>query len=243
MRNADQSDAPAINQLLPEPLPAEPFTIFRSWFDQAHRERVQPNPNVMALATVAPDGTPDVRMVLCKQMNLDLGFLVFFTNYNGRKGRELAASPRAAVCFHWDLLDRQARFEGVITQSPAAESDAYYASRPLVSRASAWASEQSAPVASRDALVAKLADVERRFNIDLDRDGDVRGDASPAARIPRPPHWGGFRLWITRAELWVGGVGRLHDRAAWTRALQPATFDGMPGYTIRTQWESTRLQP
>jgi len=243
MRNADQSDAPAVNQLLPDPLPAEPLSLFRSWFDEAHARRVQPNPNAMSLATIDPDGSPAVRVVLCKRMRLDPGFLVFFTNYNGRKGRALDHTPRAAVCFHWDVLDRQVRIEGPITRSPAVESDEYYASRPLVSRASAWASDQSAAVASRDELVAKLHAVEQKFGINLDRDGDVRGDSGVGPVIPRPENWGGFRLWAQRVELWVGGVGRLHDRAAWTRTLVPANVDAVPGFAPAGDWQRTRVQP
>lgn len=241
MSNADQSDARPVNQLLPQPLPADPLPIFEAWFNQAHTLAVQPNPNAMSLATVDADAAPSVRIVLCKQYNLSLGYFVFYTNYSGRKGTELHHAPRAAACFHWDALDRQVRIEGPVTPSPAAESDAYFASRPAVSRVSAWASNQSQPIASRDALLAQLRATESRLGIDLDR-----YDRDPSAQnpvIPRPPHWGGFRLWAQRVELWVGGVGRLHDRAAWTRSLAPQTVDGVPGFSAASQWASTRLQP
>ncbi|MGE3109448.1 MAG: pyridoxamine 5'-phosphate oxidase [Phycisphaerales bacterium] len=240
MRNADQSDAPAVNQALPEPLPAEPLSIFRKWFDDAHRLAVQPNPNAMSLATIGEDGTPNVRIVLCKRLLGD-GCLVFFTNYEGGKGRELRARPKAAVCFHWDGLDRQVRMQGYVTISPSEESDEYFASRPLMSRVAAWASSQSTPIDSRAALLAKLNDMERRFGVDLERDGARTGADSP--KVPRPPNWGGYRFWPTRVELWVGSVGRLHDRAAWERRLEPATVDSADGYRAASEWACTRLQP
>lgn len=249
MANADQSDAPAVNQLLPEPLPTEPLSLFRGWFDEAHARKVQPNPNAMSLATIDEDGSPAVRMVLCKDMKLSgvpnhgAEYLVFFTNYMGRKGRSLFANPRAAVCFHWDALDRQVRIEGPVTQSPVTEGDAYFASRPLVSRVSAWASDQSRPVGSRQALVDKLSAVAGGFGVDLDKDGDLRGTSGAGGNVPRPPHWGGFRLWARRVELWVGGVGRLHDRAEWTRTLAPTSIDGAEGFRVTSEWASTRVQP
>src|SRR5690349_6065351 len=116
---ADQSDAASTGQALPEPLPADPFPLFQSWFDEALARRVQPNPNVMALATCDAAGSPGVRMVLCKSIDARRGFLVFYTNYRSRKALALAAVPRAAAVFHWDNLDRQVRFEGPISQSPS----------------------------------------------------------------------------------------------------------------------------
>ncbi len=233
---ADQSDAPAIDQLLPDPLPTDPFAIFHSWFDEAHRRADQPNPNAMSLATVDSDGAPSARIVLCKAIHADPGFVVFYTNHTGRKGVALEASPVAGVCFHWDHLDRQVRMEGLCVRSPDEESDAYFASRPWLSRVGAWASDQSEPIASRAALAEKLDDAMRRFGID---------PANPPAKdasgieIPRPPHWGGFRLFPTRLELWVGARGRLHDRAAWTRQASAAS----PHDFEMTSWSATRLQP
>src|SRR6185369_596063 len=160
--------------------------------------------------------------------------IVFYTNYRGRKARDLDAHPFAAAVFHWDDLDKQVRIEGPITKSPPAESDAYFASRPLLSRIGAWVSDQSEPIASRAALEAKLDATLRRFNI------DPANMPGPTERIhiPRPEHWGGYRLHAQRIELWCAGAGRLHDRAAWTRTLTPqgATFAATP-------WQGTRLQP
>jgi pyridoxamine 5'-phosphate oxidase len=168
-------------------------------------------------------------VVLCKRVNLDLGYIVFFTNYLSRKGRELQAHPRAAAVFHWDTLHRQVRIEGRITLSPGEESDQYFASRALDSRIGAWASEQSAPLASRELLANKVRSVAERFGVER---GAMQG------AVPRPPHWGGFRLWIEAIELWSEGANRVHDRAVWTRSLT-RDGDGFGGGS----WRATRLYP
>jgi pyridoxamine 5'-phosphate oxidase len=219
-----------VNDFLPEPLPADPLSIFGDWLDHARSHSGQPNPDAMVLATVGSSGQPSARVVLCKQFILPAGYVVFFTNYESRKGHELQQNPRAAAAFHWDQLRRQIRIEGPLVQSPAEESDRYFASRPLQSRLGAWASRQSEPVASRSALQAQLDAVKHRFGI---QDGSV---ASP---IPRPPHWGGFRLFIERLELWVEGPGRIHDRAVWQRILQPSAA----GEFQSSAWSATRLNP
>ncbi|MFM9959051.1 MAG: pyridoxamine 5'-phosphate oxidase [Phycisphaerales bacterium] len=233
MPPADQSDAFAVPQLLPDQLPAHPFDIFKSWWDEAHARRVQPNPHAMCLATADPDGRPAARMVLCKGMNLDPaaggGYFVFYTNRQSRKAAALEANPRAALLFHWDDLDRQVRIEGPVTRSPDEESDRYFASRPLESRIGAWASDQSQPVASRDELLSKVAQTIMQLGVMLDDE---------SATIPRPPHWGGYRVWIETMELWVGGPGRVHDRARWTRRLRRAG----DGYASES-FAATRLQP
>lgn len=229
--NADQSDAFAIGQQLPETLPENPFGLFKEWWDEAHAQRVQPNPHAMCLATIDQDGTPSARMVLCKGMNLDpaAGYLVFYTNRTSRKGVALEANPKAALLFHWDDLDRQVRFEGRIVRSPDSESDAYFASRPLESRIGAWCSDQSKPIESRDALLGKVAMTIMQLGVQIDDDKAV---------VPRPKHWGGYRVWISAAELWVGGPGRVHDRARWERTLTP-NGDGF----IPAPFSATRLQP
>lgn len=213
---------------LPDPLPAEPMALFRAWFDEAQAARAQPNPNAMTLATATPDGAPSARIVLCKEILREPEALVFYTNYDSRKGRDLRANPRAAAVFHWDTFDRQVRIEGSIEQSPAAESDAYFASREWQKRVGAWASRQSEPLASRDELAQRV--LETVLELGLDPVALLNGQPLP---IPRPPHWGGFRLIPLAIELWVGGPGRIHDRARWTRAA-----DGHGG-----AWSATRLFP
>ena len=211
---------------LPDPLPPDPFPILKEWFDEAKAAKREPNPNAMSLATIDDDGTPSCRIVLCKGMDVPAGTLTFYTNYQGRKGRALLANPRAAVCFHWDHAERQVRVEGRVEQVSAEESDAYYATRPWDSRVGAWASHQSQPLESRAALIAQARQTLKDLGISL-AELALKGNA---VSIPRPPHWGGFRLVAQRVELWLGGPGRFHDRAAWTRE---------PGGA----WQGMRLQP
>jgi len=227
-----RSVAFAAEAALPEPLPSSPWGLFKAWFDEACSKKVQPNPHAMYLGTCDSAGRPAVRTVLCKGMDLaeNAGYLVFYTNYESDKGRTLSANPRAALLFHWDTLDRQVRIEGPTVRSPGAESDAYFKSRPLDSRIGAWASSQSRPISSRDLLFEQVADVITRFGVDPIGAADQE--------IPRPPFWGGFRVWAERVELWVGGAGRIHDRARWERSLAPAADGFRPG-----PWKGTRLQP
>lgn len=230
--DAQKSDIFEQDSSLPDPLPAEPLAIFKTWFDEAWAKRLVPNANAMTLATVDSRGRPAARIVLCKDMDLspESGSIVFHTNYNGRKGREILANPYVAVVFHWDHFDRQVRIEGPAVQTTAAESDAYFRTRPLDRRIGAWASEQSAPIESREALLEKIAAVMARFGVGFDN--------LETAEIPRPPHWGGFRIWAETVELWVGDAGRIHDRARWTRSLRPAGKGFKPG-----PWSVQRLQP
>src|SRR5579864_4721187 len=154
-------------ELLPEPLPEEPLALVNRWLADSWRLRQQPNPNSMVIATVDPDGRPSARVVLCKEIVPEPGYLVFYTNYLSRKGRQLADNPRAAIVMHWDALHRQVRVEGPVVKAPEADSDAYFASRPWQSRLGAWASAQSEPIASRADLHAALAKVAQRFSTPL----------------------------------------------------------------------------
>jgi len=200
------------------------------WVEAATARKVQPNPNAMTLATVDPDGRISARIVLCKGIDVAAGHFTFHTNRRSRKGIALGANPRAALVFHWDALDRQIRIEGPVTFTTDAESDAYFATRRAASRIGAWASDQSQPIASRDALLEKVAETVMRFGVDLDN--------PEAVQIPRPPHWGGYRVWAESVELWAGSDVRVHDRARWVRTLT-RNGDGFEG----GPWSATRLQP
>jgi pyridoxamine 5'-phosphate oxidase len=191
-------------------LDPDPLVELRAWLDDA-RDAV-PQPDAMVVATATPDGRPSARVVLLR--GLDDRGLVFFTNRESRKGRELAVSPRAAAVLHWWELGRQVRIEGAVEEVFADESDAYWETRPRGSQIAAWASPQSRPLESRDELEALVAEAEASFG-----DGDV----------PRPGFWGGFRIVPELVELWVHRDDRLHDRIVYRRA---------PG-----GWERERLAP
>lgn len=177
----------------------DPFLLFGEWLARATSS--EPNdPNAVALATVDASGMPDVRMVLLK--GFDPQGFVFYTNLESRKGEQLAAAPRAALCFHWKSLRRQVRVRGRVEPVSAAEADAYYQQRPRLSRIGAWASRQSRPLESRRVLEEAVIRVTEEF-----------GEAA----IPRPPHWSGFRLVPVEIEFWRDAPYRLHDRLRFSR--------------------------
>jgi len=171
--------------------------------------------------------------VLCKALDVEGATLFFYTNHESRKGRELAANPRVACVFHWDHADRQARIEGVVGPATDAESDKYFASRPLLSKLGAWTSRQSAPLARRSDLLGQLEQTIARFGLTPAEVAEGTSDKP----VPRPPNWGGFRIRAESVELWQGVRGRLHDRAVWKRPL--TTSPGGEGGI----WTATRLQP
>lgn len=171
----------------------DPFQQFGTWFQDAVSSGL-PMPNAMSLATADASGRPTARAVLLKGFDQD-GF-VFFTNYQSRKGRELATNPLASLLFTWEELERQVRIDGRAEKVPDSESDEYFATRPLGSQISAWASPQSEVVTNRATIEARCAEAQQRFG----------------AQVPRPPHWGGFRVIPNAIEFWQGRASRLHDR-------------------------------
>ncbi len=191
---------------------SDPFEIAQQWLDAA--EKTEPNdPNAIALASVDADGMPNVRMVLLKEIEQDA--FVFYTNYDSRKGQEIAQSGKAAFVLHWKSLARQIRVRGLASKEDGPIADSYYKSRSLKSRLGAWASQQSQPLASRATLMADVARVT------------VQKGADPE----RPPFWGGFRIVPLEIEFWSDGAFRLHDRFRWSRS------------EVDQDWEITRLSP
>jgi pyridoxamine 5'-phosphate oxidase len=190
---------------------SDPLALFSAWLEEARGGEVN-DPTAMALATVDPAGLPDVRMVLLK--GHDARGFVFYTNFESAKGRELIATPKAALLFHWKSLRRQVRVRGLVGEVTPEEADAYFASRPRDSRIGAWASDQSRPLEGRFALEKRVAEYALKFGL---------------GEVPRPPHWSGFRVTPTEIEFWRDGAFRLHDRILYRRE-----GDG---------WGTTRLYP
>jgi pyridoxamine 5'-phosphate oxidase len=205
------------------PPPEDPVRAAAQWLGEAEALGRR-NPNALALASVDGAGQPSVRMVLLKEL-APLGYAVFYTNYGSRKAQELLTTGRAAGVLYWHELGRQVRLEGPVVRSPDAESDAYFATRPLASQVNAWSSEQSRPLPDPAALEERAAKI---------------AGTKPAGRgLPRPDFWGGFRLWLTAVELWVEGRDRFHERVRYERQL-----DAHDAYTFKAgRWTWQRLQP
>ncbi|MCB5198237.1 pyridoxamine 5'-phosphate oxidase [Loktanella sp. TSTF-M6] len=190
----------------------DPFELTRRWLSEAEATEVN-DPNAIALSTVDSTGMPNVRVVLLKQIEDDA--FVFYTNYEGTKAQELDASGRAAFVMHWKSLRRQIRVRGLVSREDGAQADAYYRSRDLNSRIGAWASAQSQPVESRQALMDRVAAATQAQGDDPDR----------------PPFWGGYRLRPLEIEFWADGAHRLHDRFTWRR------------HDLTSEWQIQRLFP
>ena len=205
------------------PPPEDPVRAAAQWLGEAEALGRR-NANAMALACAAADGRPSVRMVLLKEL-APLGYAVFYTHYGSRKGEELLTTGRAAAVLYWHELGRQVRFEGPVVRSPDAESDAYFASRPIPSQINAWSSEQSRPLADS----ARSRSARQRSRV-----GHSAGKS-----LPRPEFWGGFRLWLEGIELWVEGRNRFHERVRYERRL-----DARDAHSFAAgRWNSQRLQP
>ena len=212
--HADRTVAPAGFTPAPtdfEHPPADPVAWAMRWLEEAMRLPT-PNPNALYVATVSPDGRPSLRTVLLRSFDGDGA--VFFTNRRSAKGNDLESTPRAALLLHWDQLDRQLRIEGSVTHTSDAESDAYFAQRHRDSQLNAWASDQSRPVAGLAAMRDRQQAAHDRF---------------AGQPVPRPPHWGGYRVALERLEFWQGDPYRFHDRVVYDR-----TTDG---------WSVGRLMP
>jgi pyridoxamine 5'-phosphate oxidase len=204
------------------PPPEDPVRAASQWLGEA-QALGRRNANAMALASVDSGGRPSVRMVLLKEL-APIGYAVFYTSYGSRKAAELLATHRAAGVLYWHELGRQVRFEGPVVRSPEAESDAYFATRPLASQINAWSSEQSRPLPDPAALEERAANVATKVT---------------AGRLPRPESWGGFRLWLESIELWVEGRDRFHERVRYERRVE-----ARDAHTFETgRWASQRLQP
>jgi pyridoxamine 5'-phosphate oxidase len=224
------------NDLLPDPLPTEPMALASAWLATALAARQQPNPDAMVLATATASGQPSARVVLCKEFDVELGRVSFVTNYDSRKGRELAENARAALVFHWDHSHRQIRIEGMVSKAPDSESDEYFESRNWQRRLGAWASAQSQPLRSRGDLDLAVRAAAQRFGAPAPSLDNI--NESQTAAIPRPPFWGGYYVWAEAVELWIEGASRIHERARWTRSLTTAGAGYRAG-----PWSATRLQP
>lgn len=193
-------------------LDANPFKMFERWFNDARAAGIE-EPNAMTLATATKDGKPSARVVLLKGLD-ERGF-VFYTNYESRKGKELAQNPNAALCFHWQALERQVSIMGIVEKVSREESEAYFNSRPLTSRYGAWASHQSEVIASKAELLKRAAEIALKH---------------PTGKVPLPPFWGGYRLLPDEIQFWQGQPSRLHDRFRYLKQSDGA-------------WKIDRLSP
>jgi len=211
-----------------------PIDMIAEWLDQAP-ESGRRNPLAMALATCSAEGVPAVRMVLAKGFSREAGHITFYSHFASRKGNELLANPQASAVMYWEEFGgRQLRIEGPVTRAPDADADAYYATRPVASQLNAWVSEQSQPLPPDESLTQRLQAKVAEFGLEP---GNL--DASGPANVPRPPHWGGFQLWVEQVEFWTEGAGRFHDRQVYRRSREALEA----GRVDSAVWQLTSLQP
>ena len=222
-----------MRKMLSQSMTQNPLLLLQSWFNEAIELDLQPNPDSMAIATTNSQGLPNVRMVLCKEINTEEGYVIFYTNYNSVKSMEIKENPKCSALFHWDKLGYQIRIRGELLQSPDEENDAYFASRHLGSQVGAWASNQSNPIEDKQALDDQFRKILDRFNLTSE------SITQNEQKIPRPPHWGGYRLWIEEIEFWLNQEDRLHDRLHFRRALTISN----EGIKTEKNWTVKRLQP
>ena len=212
-----------------------PLQVMAQWLREAQTSSARRNPLAMALATATADGIPSVRMVLLKGFAEQQGYVNFYTHHESRKGTEISVTQRAAGVLYWEEFGgRQLRIEGPVRRSSNDESDRYFASRPVHSQLNAWVSQQSRTLEDPASLPALATQKANEFGITA----AALQDGGPQ-EIPRPSHWGGYRIWIDRLELWSEGAGRFHDRYCYTRTLKQQEDESFVG----TNWQATRLHP
>ena len=210
-----------------------PVLILKEWMDEVVESKIQPNPNSMSISTIDANDRPNSRMVLCKEINEELGYLVFYTNYKSNKSKEIGVNNECSGLFHWDTFGYQVRVRGIIVKSPEVESDNYFATRDIGSQLSAWASHQSQIVEDRESLDNQFQQAMDKFNL---KESELE---SSDINIPRPKFWGGYRIWIREIELWLNQKDRFHDRLLFTRKLVTTSS----GIEASNHWVIKRLQP
>ena len=210
-----------------------PMEVLNDWMKEVSEAEKQPNPNCFSIATTNQEGSSNVRMVLCREINIVDGYVVFYSNYNSTKAIELAYQPKCSGVFHWDNYGYQIRIKGYALKSPQDESDDYFLSRSLGSQVAAWASQQSNSIGSRKDLESQFDKALKKFNIER------KQLAINDKKLPRPPFWGGYRIWIHQIEIWLNQNDRFHDRLLFQRDL---SLKGN-AYISTQGWTKKRLQP
>lgn len=228
-----------MNPPLPITPEEDPVQVVDEWLKEATQKGIQRHPNSMTLATVNTSGQPSARVVLLKDLSVNKGYGVFYTHYGSKKGIDISSNSTVSAVMHWDQLGKQVRLEGEAVRSPAKESNEYFMTRPWHSQLNAWVSEQSKSLANPIDLVRRAKDKARDLKLPDPTDIAFNELDLNKSRIPRPPFWGGYRLWFAAIELWTEGAGRFHNRIRYERTLSPtdaSTFQA-------SDWKSGYLQP